>query len=179
MNADRVTDEAVKAFYDAFTNDRLYADRSYGNSIRAGIAAADAVRDESASAAVGALIAAIASELARVDGYDPDDQHGGLYDLRWSGGPTPEPEGDAWSMDYLPTAERIAKAIANHASDAAGGQGVPDGWQLVPKVPTAEMRAAFQGDGMHGMSKTTVFIGDFDARYSDTLAAAPSPQEAT
>ena len=55
----------------------------------------------------------------------------------------------------------------------------PEQWQLVPKVPTAEMRAAFQGDGMHGMSKTTVFIGDFDARYSDTLAAAPSPQEAT
>src|SRR5690606_30500832 len=85
------------------------------------------------------LITAIAGELARVDGYDPDDQHGGLYDLRWSGGPTPEPEGDAWSMDYLPTAERIAKAIANHASDAADGQGVPDGWQLVPKEPTEAM----------------------------------------
>ena len=54
----------------------------------------------------------IASELARIDGYDPEDQHGGLYDLRWSGGPNPEPEGDAWHMDYLPKGERIAAILA-------------------------------------------------------------------
>jgi len=48
-------------------------------------------------------------------------------------------------------------------------------WQIVPKVSTDEMRAAFQGDGMHGMSKTTVFIGDFSQRYTDALAAAPEP----
>lgn len=57
------------------------------------------------------VVTAIACELARIDGYDPEDQHGGLYDIRWSGGPTPEPEGDAWNMDYLPKAERIAMAI--------------------------------------------------------------------
>lgn len=56
----------------------------------------------------------IAAELARIDGYDPEDQHGGLYDLRWSGGPSPEPQGNAWSMDYLPKAERIAAAIDSH-----------------------------------------------------------------
>lgn len=57
----------------------------------------------------------IASELARIDGYDPEDQHGGLYDLRWSGGPEPEPQGDAWNMDYLPRATRIAKALASQS----------------------------------------------------------------
>ena len=48
-------------------------------------------------------------------------------------------------------------------------------WQIVPKVATEEMRSAFQGDGMHGMAKTTVFIGDFSQRYADALASAPEP----
>jgi len=62
------------------------------------------------------LAVIIASELARIDGYDPEDQHSGLYELRWTGFPTPEPEGDAWNMDYLPKAERIAKAITGPQS---------------------------------------------------------------
>lgn len=126
------------------------------------------------------LIAAIASELARVDGYDPDDQHGGLYDLRWSGGPTPEPEGDAWSMDYLPTAKRIAKAIANHASDAAGGEG---GWHLVPTVPTEAMLCRFWttcsgADWLPGsMHLTKRQLRRATSAYLHMLSAAPSPQE--
>lgn len=59
------------------------------------------------------LAVLIADELARIDGYDPEDPHGGLYDLRWSGGPEPEPAGDAWTMDYLPKAERIARSLTS------------------------------------------------------------------
>ncbi len=62
---------------------------------------------------VEALTALIADELARIDGYDPEDQRGGLYDLRWTGGTEPEPAGDAWTMDYLPKAERIARRLAS------------------------------------------------------------------
>ena len=58
------------------------------------------------------VAALIASELAALDGYDPNDPNSGLYDLRWSGGPTPEPEGDAWNMDYMPKGEHIAAAVA-------------------------------------------------------------------
>lgn len=60
----------------------------------------------------------IACALAEADGFDPDDQHGGLYDLRWSGGPAPEPLGDAWTMDYLPRAEQIAKRLTRALSAA-------------------------------------------------------------
>lgn len=63
--------------------------------------------------------ALIAARLAADDGYDPEDQHGGLYDLRWSGGPEPEPQGDAWSMDYLPRGEKIAADLA----EACGRKG--------------------------------------------------------
>lgn len=73
------------------------------------------------------IVAAIAGELARLDGYDPEDQNGGLYDLRWSGGSAPEPLGDAWSMDYLPKAERIAAAIAALQP--------PSGWQPIATAP--------------------------------------------
>ena len=59
----------------------------------------------------GEVATVIATELAKLDGYDPTDPHGGLYDLRWSGGTEPEPQGDAWSMDYLPKAEKIAAAL--------------------------------------------------------------------
>lgn len=63
-------------------------------------------------------VVAIACELARIDGYNPEDLHGGLYDLRWSGGPEPEPMGDTWNMEYLPKAERIAKALGYRESPA-------------------------------------------------------------
>lgn len=66
-------------------------------------------------------VVAIASELARIDGYDPDDMHGGLYDLRWTGGREPEPAGDAWNMDYLPKAERIAVALRAQPAVQGGG----------------------------------------------------------
>lgn len=62
------------------------------------------------------MVTVIACELAKIDGYGPDDTHGGLYDLRWSSGANPEPVGDAWNMDYFPKAERIAEAI-----NATGG----------------------------------------------------------
>ena len=66
------------------------------------------------------LTHSIASELAMIDGFDPDDEHGGLYDLRWQGSSMPEPLGDAWSMDYLPKAERIARtAVAAMAEREA------------------------------------------------------------
>ncbi len=56
---------------------------------------------------------ALAAELAKEDGYDINDMNCGLYDLRWSSGTSPEPLGDAWSMDYLPRAERIVAALTN------------------------------------------------------------------
>jgi hypothetical protein len=67
------------------------------------------------SAEITSLSVQIACALARMDGYDATDRECGLYDLRWSGGPNPEPEGDAWSMEYLPKGERIAEVIAGHA----------------------------------------------------------------
>lgn len=70
------------------------------------------------TAASGAddMTRAIACALAKIDGYDPEDLNCGLYELRWSGGPNPEPEGDAWHMDYLPKAEKIAATIASAAA---------------------------------------------------------------
>jgi hypothetical protein len=53
----------------------------------------------------------IACELARIDGYDPEDQDSDLYDVCWSSGSNPEPLGDVWQMDYLPKGERIAAAL--------------------------------------------------------------------
>lgn len=83
-----------------------------------------------------AQINAIACALAELDGYDPKDQNCGLYDLRWSGGPNPEPEGDAWHMDYLPKAEKIASALTTAAA-------VPlEGFVMVPKVPDERMERA-------------------------------------
>lgn len=58
------------------------------------------------------IVHRIARALAVEDGYDPDDKACGLYDLRWSGGTEPEPVGDAFTMDYLPRAERIAAIIS-------------------------------------------------------------------
>lgn len=58
------------------------------------------------------LVHHIACALAVEDGYDPDDKACGLYDLRWSGGTEPELVGDAFTMDYLPRAERIAAILA-------------------------------------------------------------------
>lgn len=76
----------------------------------------------------------IAEALAREDGFDPADQDCGLYDLRWSGGVSPEPLGDAWKMDYLPRGERIAAALREQHS--AHGAGEPVAWQfLCDKVP--------------------------------------------
>ena len=57
---------------------------------------------------VEALAVVIAQELADIDGMDFDD----LHQLRWSGGAVPEPVGDAWSMDYYPKGERIARRLA-------------------------------------------------------------------
>ena len=57
-------------------------------------------------------VVAIAFELAEQDGYDTEDKHGGLYDLKWSGGAQPEPEGDVLSLVYLPRAEKVYQAIA-------------------------------------------------------------------
>jgi hypothetical protein len=65
--------------------------------------------------------AVIACELARIDGYDPEDKQGGLYDLRWSSGSAPEPLGDAWSMDYLPKAEKISAALTAARIPAGAG----------------------------------------------------------
>jgi len=53
----------------------------------------------------------IACALAAYEGYDPDDKHGGLYDVKWSGGSEPEPLGDLFSLEYLPRAERIVAAL--------------------------------------------------------------------
>lgn len=83
-------------------------DEKYGNPLRA--VAPNTLLSAEQIVALDRLTHLIASELARIDGFDPDDQHGGLYDLRWQGGSMPEPLGDAWSMDYLPKAERIAHA---------------------------------------------------------------------
>lgn len=66
--------------------------------------------------------ALIASELAAIDGFDAADDNCGLYDVQWTGGPTPEPLGDAWNMDYLPKGERIAKALAQYESERAAGE---------------------------------------------------------
>ena len=53
------------------------------------------------------LAAMLAHELAEMDGMDEDS----LFELRWSGGPCPEPLGDAWNMDYLPKGERLAAVV--------------------------------------------------------------------
>lgn len=79
-------------------------------------------------------IRVIACALAEIDGYDPKDLNGGLYDLRWSGGASPEPEGDAWHMDYLPKAKKIAAALsAAQAAPAQAAQAVPEGWPRAAK----------------------------------------------
>lgn len=68
----------------------------------------------------------------------------------------------------LEHAEQIIEAraaLAAHDSDAAGGKGVPDGWQLVPKVPT------------EAMIEAGYFSLGCVAAYKDMLSAAPSPQE--
>lgn len=57
----------------------------------------------------------IASELARIDGYDVQDANCGLFDVRWSGGAVQEPLGTGWEMDYLPKGERIARALESFA----------------------------------------------------------------
>jgi len=77
-------------------------------------------------------VRAIACALARLDGYDPSDENGGLYDLRWAGGPEPEPLGDAWNMDYMPKAKKIAAAI---------------GYRSAPPIkPTPAAQIAAPGD---------------------------------
>lgn len=92
------------------------------DAVHAALAAAPAA-PAAPGAAVGVdEVRTIACALAREDGFDPDDKHGGLYDLRWSGGPTPEPLGDAWAMDYLPKAERIAAALAGKAQEESNGK---------------------------------------------------------
>ena len=55
-------------------------------------------------------VVAIACELAKIDGLDPEDEQGGAYHVVWSGQP-PEPMGDPWNLEYLPKAGRIAKAL--------------------------------------------------------------------
>ena len=57
------------------------------------------------------LVAIIASELAAIDGFDPNDRNDSIYAVQWSGGPASEPLGDEWSINYLPKGERIAAAI--------------------------------------------------------------------
>lgn len=117
-----------------------------------------------------AQIRAIACVLAEIDGYDPKDLNGGLYDLRWSGGPNPEPEGDAWHMDYLPKAEKIAAGLsAAQDAPAQAAQAVPQGWVMVPKEPTPEMLQI----GRHAAPYRAVDV------YRAMLVAAPAaPQPA-
>ena len=77
----------------------------------------------------------IASELARIDGFDPDDQHGGLYDLRWQGG----------SMHYLPKAERIAHAAVAAMAEREAA--------LVARV--AELEESFARAGLNAREAQT------------------------
>lgn len=116
-----------------------------------------------------AQINAIACALAELDGYDPKDQNCGLYDLRWSGGPNPEPEGDAWHMDYLPKAEKIASALTTAAA-------VPlEGFVMVP-VELAERVQESLGEFLmdHGWSQRDMDTSDdFGAVL---LAAAPKAE---
>jgi hypothetical protein len=53
------------------------------------------------------LVALLANKLAEMDHMDED----ALFSLRWSGGPEPEPLGDAWNMDYLPKGEQLAAVV--------------------------------------------------------------------
>lgn len=73
-------------------------------------------------------------------------------------------------------ADELEAALAQDRASQAGA-GVPEGWRLVPVVPTAEMRAAFRADAPSPtqFTHTTVQIGDFDSRYQIMIAYAPTP----
>ena len=91
-------------------------------------------------------VRAIACALARLDGYDPSDENGGLYDLRWAGGPEPEPLGDAWNMDYMPKAKKIAAAI---------------GYRSAPPIkPTPAVQIAAPGDVEQHIAALRAMLAD-------------------
>jgi hypothetical protein len=84
---------------------------------------------------------------ARIDGFEPEDENGGLYDLRWSSGASPEPLGDAWAMDYLPKGERIANALKS-----AHPRGLPAGSEVELDVHLTDQNTVCV-DAQHGTKR--------------------------
>lgn len=96
---------------------------------------------------------------------------------------------DAYAFDYQEAQQKLApsrveveRAIrrAYDAGRAAGAQ-VADGWQLVPREATREMRDAFCASAYAATfhTHTTIAIGDFESRYRSMLASAPAAAAGT
>ena len=49
----------------------------------------------------------IGATLAKLEGMSEDD----LSRVKWSGGAVPEPEGDMWTLEYMPRGMSIAFAL--------------------------------------------------------------------
>lgn len=114
-------------------------------------------------------IAAIASELARIDGYDPEDEQGGLYHVVWSGQP-PEPMGDVWNLEYMPKAKRIAKALGYHERALIAAAPQPEATQEVEQVARELWARELRAKGMV-CEAVGVTYGPWDQKEDSAIRA--------
>lgn len=80
--------------------------------------------------------------------------------------------GDAYDADQMRAYVDADRATRPTLQSLGGDAGVPEGWQLVPKEPTAKMMDAAWDHTPLNMDDMT--DGDFGQAYKDMLAAAPS-----
>lgn len=112
-------------------------------------------------------IEAVARAIARVmlNGGDPEQDA-----VRWNGTEMEPQDFPAW-RDFRDEANHTIAAL-----EARGWQRVPEGWQVVPKVPNEAM---FEAANKAHVDAGTLFYEGAETIdvYRAMLAAAPKPEE--